>query len=210
LYWSGLNGLSLGEFKLSVQRVPAQMAAMLLVPPSPSSTTGAATTSAASNAHSNGHTSAVDPLLASPPTSVLRLANMTTDEDLEDDEAFDEMQEDVGDECNNYGTVRSIVIPRPMPGEAAVERETRGVGLIFVSFTSPEGASRARNAVNGRTFNGRKVVAVFYPEKLFENKVRIENNINFYFICVFQIFKLPDNFLLHGDDENVVNDDDLN
>lgn len=71
--------------------------------------------------------------------------------------------------------MRSIVIPRPVGGETLSERERRGVGLIFVSFTSPEGATRARNAVNGRTFNGQKVVAVFYPEKLFEDKVRVHD-----------------------------------
>ena len=45
--------------------------------------------------------------------------------------------------------------------------------MIFVSFTSPEGASRAKTAVHGRTFNGQKVEAVYYPEGLFEQKVMV-------------------------------------
>lgn len=87
---SGLNGLALGDYKLSVQRVPAQMAAMLLVPPTP--TQVAAPTASAMNEHSSRNSSVVDPLMTSPPSCVLRLSNMTTDEDLNDDEAFDEMQ----------------------------------------------------------------------------------------------------------------------
>ena len=83
----------------------------------------------------------------------------------------------MGDECNNYGTVKSIVIPRPLEGSPPKQNELRGVGMIFVSFTSPEGASRAKTAVHGRTFNGQKVVAVYYPEVLFEKKVPLESYI---------------------------------
>jgi hypothetical protein len=79
-------------------------------------------------------------------------------------------QEDVNDECNNYGTVRAIVIPRP--SGSSVDDEEKSVGNIFVSFTSPEAATKAKNALSGRTYDGKSVVAVFYPEKLFEQKVR--------------------------------------
>lgn len=96
----------------------------------------------------------------------------------------------MGDECNNYGTVRSIVIPRPS-SDSSENDASRGVGLIFVSFTSPEGAARAKKAVNGRTFNGQTVVAVFYPEKLFESKV----------------YKLPDDFSADNGDGD---EDELN
>ncbi|CAE7782274.1 U2af50 [Symbiodinium microadriaticum] len=185
----GLNGLQLGGSKLSVQRVPAQMAAMLLVPPTPSSS-GAGGTGVGSVVSAGSAASSPDPLLTHPPTCVLRLSNMTTMEDLQDDDAYDELQEDVGDECNNYGTVKAIVIPRPLEGSPAKQNEMRGVGMIFVSFTSPEGATRSKAAVHGRTFNGQKVVAVFYPEDLFEKKE----------------YSLPDGY---GED-NTVDDDDLN
>jgi hypothetical protein len=78
-------------------------------------------------------------------------------------------QEDVNDECNNYGTVRAIVIARPTGSSS--EDEAKSVGNIFVSFTSPEAATRAKNALSGRTYDGKSVVAVFYPEKLFEQQV---------------------------------------
>ena len=83
----GLNGLSLGDFKLSVQRVPAQMASMLLAP-TPSTASSANTSSMA---ESSGAQSGTDPLLSYPPSCVLRLSNMTAMEDLVDDELYDEL-----------------------------------------------------------------------------------------------------------------------
>jgi splicing factor U2AF 65 kDa subunit len=69
----GLNGLMVGGFQLSVQRVPPHMAALLLVP---------ATNSA----------SDIDPLLLCPPSCILRLSNMVSEEDLQDDEAYEELK----------------------------------------------------------------------------------------------------------------------
>ena len=80
----GLNGLQLGESKLSVQRVPAQMAAMLLVPPTPSS--------APTGGDLAPGVPPPDPLLNHPPTCVLRLSNMTSMDDLLNDDAYDELQ----------------------------------------------------------------------------------------------------------------------
>jgi hypothetical protein len=47
-----------------------------------------------------------------------------------------------------------------------------GVGKIFVLFMDKDGCANARSAVNGRTFNGQTVEAVFYPESLLLQKVR--------------------------------------
>ena len=82
----GLNGLQLGGSKLSVQRVPAQMAAMLLVPPTPSSAPAGVTAPAGNSAPPP------DPLLNHPPSCVLRLSNMTSMDDLLNDDAYDELQ----------------------------------------------------------------------------------------------------------------------
>lgn len=53
-----------------------------------------------------------------------------------------------------------------------------GVGKIFVLFVNKEGAQKARAAVHGRSFNGNKVEAVFYPEELLHSKV-------YYFFCFY-------------------------
>lgn len=98
---SGLNGVSLGEIKLSLQCVPQSMAALLLQP----STKIAAPVD---------ESKSPNPLLSLKPTAAIQLSNMVADEDLRDDELYAELVEDVADECNTHGTVRSIVIPRPV------------------------------------------------------------------------------------------------
>lgn len=161
---SGLNGLALGMNVLSVQRVPYQMASLLLTPVA----TAAITTTQNSSNTSFANVGSKDHILISmPATCVLRLSNMTTVEDLQDDELYEELSEDVSEECNTHGTVLSIVIPRPSSNDTA-----RGVGHVFVKFTSPEGATRAKKAIHGRSFNGAKVEVVFYPVTLFDDQVR--------------------------------------
>ena len=161
---TGLNGLPVGDKQLSVQRVPANMATLLLkpaVPPPPPPTPAPITASEQED---------TDPLLTSLPTTILRMSNMTTLEELRDDEVYEELQEDIADECNEHGTVRSLAIPRPGP-ESTADAPGPGVGDVFVCFTSAEGAERAKIAVHGRTFNGLRVKAVFFPEELFHAKV---------------------------------------
>ena len=51
-----------------------------------------------------------------PLSSVIRLSNMTTPADLTDNDLYEELLEDVADECNTHGTVKSIVIPRGLDG----------------------------------------------------------------------------------------------
>jgi hypothetical protein len=46
-----------------------------------------------------------------------------------------------------------------------------GVGKIFVLYLSKESCIKARGAIHGRSFNGNKVEAVFFPEELLSAKV---------------------------------------
>jgi splicing factor U2AF subunit len=165
---AGLNGLPVGDKQLSVQKVPMNMAALLLKPARPPAPPAPVAGNAIGGLPSIATTSTdSDPLLSAPPAAVLRMSNMTTLEELRDDEIYEELQEDIADECNQHGTVRSIIIPRPALGADSGP----GVGEVFVCFTHSEGAEKAKNAVHGRTFNGLSVKAVFYPEDLFHAKV---------------------------------------
>lgn len=72
-------------------------------------------------------------LLGGLPTEVLCLMNMVAVEELLDDEEYEEIVEDVRDECGKYGQVKSIEIPRPVdglevPGTGKVRRG-RGIGV---------------------------------------------------------------------------------
>jgi splicing factor U2AF subunit len=60
---------------------------------------------------------------AGPPTEVLCLMNMVTEEELTNDEEYEEIVEDIKEECNKYGNVISAEIPRP-------GYEERGIGKV--------------------------------------------------------------------------------
>lgn len=63
------------------------------------------------------------------PTEVLCLMNMVAPEELLDDEEYEEIVEDVRDECSKYGQVKSIEIPRPVDG-----LEVPGTGKVWKSL----------------------------------------------------------------------------
>lgn len=65
------------------------------------------------------------------PTEVLCLMNMVLPEELLDDEEYEEIVEDVRDECSKYGLVKSIEIPRPVDGV-----EVPGCGKVRGSVLS--------------------------------------------------------------------------
>lgn len=62
------------------------------------------------------------------PTEVLCLMNMVAPEELLDDDEYEEIVEDVRDECSKYGQVKSIEIPRPVDG-----LEIPGTGKVLRS-----------------------------------------------------------------------------
>lgn len=73
------------------------------------------------------------------PTEVLCLLNMVMPEELVDDEDYEEILEDIREECCKYGSVRSIEIPRPVDGV-----EVPGCGKV-----SPEVTKRLGEGVFG-------------------------------------------------------------
>ena len=75
------------------------------------------------------------------PSNVICCKNMVTMKELEDDEEFDEIYDDVWEECQNYGKVISIKIPRP-EGKGLI---VAGIGRVFVEFATKDGASFARD-----------------------------------------------------------------
>ncbi|CAF1486188.1 unnamed protein product [Adineta steineri] len=90
-------------------------------------------------------------------TEVLCLLNMVTEEELRDDEEFEDIMEDVREECSKYGSVKSLEIPRPIQGV-----DVPGVGKIFVEFTSLGECQKAQQALSGRKFANRVVVTSYF------------------------------------------------
>lgn len=71
-----------------------------------------------------------------------------------------EIRDDVQEECQKYGKIVSVKIPRPVGGS----RQSAGVGKIYVKFEAPESATKALQALAGRKFSDRTVVTTYFPE----------------------------------------------
>ncbi|XP_075771285.1 splicing factor U2AF 65 kDa subunit isoform X6 [Pelodiscus sinensis] len=151
---AGLNGMQLGDKKLLVQRASVGAKNATLV-----SVLGG---DAWSTINQTPVTLQVPGLMSSQvqmgghPTEVLCLMNMVLPEELLDDEEYEEIVEDVRDECSKYGVVKSIEIPRPVDGV-----EVPGCGKIFVEFTSVFDCQKAMQGLTGRKFANRVVVTKY-------------------------------------------------
>jgi len=135
----GLNGMQLGEKKLIVQRSNSGKSGQYVapvqiqVPGMQQVQTG-----------------------SGPATEVLCLLNLVTKEELRDDEEYDDIVDDIKTECNKYGVVKSLEIPRPIDGV-----EVPGLGKVFVEFNSVMDCQKAQQQLTGRKFASRVVVTSY-------------------------------------------------
>ncbi|KAI0821549.1 hypothetical protein BC629DRAFT_1461875 [Irpex lacteus] len=109
--------------------------------------------------------------------NILLMLNMVVPEDLQDDQEYADIYEDIKEECGNYGAVADLRIPRPVKrdkgkwGEAGLDAmsaqridEAAGVGRVYVKYTDPESAKMALKALAGRSFAGRSIIATLLSE----------------------------------------------
>lgn len=87
------------------------------------------------------------------PTPVLRLLNVIDDSHLYNEDEYEDIVEDMKEECQKYGTVVSLLIPKENPGK----------GQVFVEYANSGDSKEAQRLLTGRTFDGKFVVATFYP-----------------------------------------------
>jgi hypothetical protein len=168
-----LNGISLQGRQLVIKRPNDYEPAPDHIPTNVALTQGAAnTTSGFSLAGlqgigglgSLGGLAAAAPatLQEVPPTTVLVLANMVTVDELQSDDDYQDIMLDTKEECEKFGKVVTIKIPRPS-SDGAVP----GLGKIFVLFDSAVSAMRAKEALHGRLFDSRTVEGTFLDESMF-------------------------------------------
>ncbi|KAG0176452.1 hypothetical protein DFQ28_002675 [Apophysomyces sp. BC1034] len=141
----GLNEMELGERKLVVQRASV----------------GAK--------HSMATEMAMGPVIDFVPimagvkedeaTRVLTLMNMVTPEELENDDEYQDIWDDIEEECSKYGKVMDIKIPRPKSGHSSA-----GLGKIYVRFETNDQTLAALRALAGRKFSDRTVLTSFLDE----------------------------------------------
>lgn len=95
---------------------------------------------------------------------VLQLLNMVTVDELLDNDDYEEIKEDIFEECGKFGKVLSLKIPRP----SGASRQAPGVGKIFVKFDNAQSATSALKALAGRKFSDRTVVVSYFGEENFD------------------------------------------
>jgi len=98
-----------------------------------------------------------------PPSTVLVMSNMVTLDELKSDEDFEDVLLDTKEECEKFGVVVSVKIPRPSGDGTAVP----GLGKVFVLFNSKEAAASTRDALHGRLFDNRTVEVTYMDEGKF-------------------------------------------
>ena len=96
-------------------------------------------------------------------SNVICIRNMVVLKDLEDEDEYDDLIYDVREECKCYGKVIDIKIPRPEGPGVLVS----GLGKIYVEFATRDGATFAKENLNGKSFHGRFVEVVFHPEEMY-------------------------------------------
>ncbi|XP_013772536.1 poly(U)-binding-splicing factor PUF60-like [Limulus polyphemus] len=93
-------------------------------------------------------------------SSVVILRNMVDVEDLDE-----ELESEVTDECGRFGEVNKVIIYQERQSE---EEDAEITIKIFVEFSQPLEANKARDALNGRYFGGKIVTAELYDQTLYE------------------------------------------
>ena len=152
----GLNGMEIGDRQLTVRRAVAQNNTANVAGLSGHSVIAMSTSMAQQAGIAGIDPNAPRPKLT-PPSRVLIFENMVTKEDLEDDEEYNDICNDIESECSKSGKVVSILIPRDGP---AIEK-------VFVEFERTFYAVEAKSKLDGRTFADQTVKCDFYDEKKF-------------------------------------------
>ncbi|OXA59563.1 poly(U)-binding-splicing factor PUF60 [Folsomia candida] len=93
---------------------------------------------------------------------VIVLKNMVTPEDVDET-----LQDEITEECQNYGTVNRVIIYQEKQSD---EEDAPVIVKIFVEFTSPVEADRAKASLHNRFFAGRKVICDIYDLVLYRNE----------------------------------------
>ncbi|XP_048860836.1 splicing factor U2AF 65 kDa subunit-like [Brienomyrus brachyistius] len=144
---AGLNGMQLGDKKLIVQRasVGAKNANATAIIETPVTLQ----VPGLQRLQSSGM-----------PTEVLCLLNMVMPEELVDDEDYEEILEDIREECCKYGNVRSIEIPRPVDSV-----EVPGCGKVGPVLSCTSGKKKTSVGTKHR------LMGAFLAQKCFENGI---------------------------------------
>jgi len=91
---------------------------------------------------------------------ILVLLNMVADADLETDEDYNGLTDEVMEECLKFGNLLSMKIPRAQDGYPS-----SALKKIFLEYSTVQESSNAEKELAGRQFGPAKVVVTYFDEK---------------------------------------------
>ncbi|CAN6195589.1 unnamed protein product [Urochloa humidicola] len=145
-----LNGIRFGSNTLTVRRANQ----------------GAAQFPAVQELQLQPHMNSIHMPVGALPTKVVCLTQVVTADELQDDEEYEDIMEDMRLEARSCGNLVKVVIPRPGPSGQSVA----GVGKVFLEYADIDSAAKAKGMLHGRKFGENPVVAVYYSEDRFGNE----------------------------------------
>lgn len=104
------------------------------------------------------------PFRISPPSRVLCLKGCLNIDDLEVDEEYNEIIEDIREELEKYGTILSLKIPRPVDEK----KDLPGLRNVYILYKTVEEVTKARIDIGKRLYRGRIVEACYHDELLYK------------------------------------------
>ena len=84
-------------------------------------------------------------------------------DDLEVDEEYHEIIEDIKDEVEKYGEIQSVKVPRPTEDR----KDIPGLRNVYILYNSVEEVMKARVDISKKLFRGRIVEACYHDEELY-------------------------------------------
>ena len=108
------------------------------------------------------------------------MTNMVSAAELNNDEEYQDIKEDITTECSGYGKVVSLVIPRAKDGYPQSNE-----GLIFVEFYDAAMARTCAIALSGRKFDSRIVIVDYVSVVLYDQCLFCMSDSVMLFLAVF-------------------------
>ncbi|KAL0587503.1 hypothetical protein ABG067_002799 [Albugo candida] len=159
----GLNDMKLGDRTLTVRRALSQESAKVIA--NAAGTVNAGVEMGLDPSRAAMQTISMAGVHLGPigsPSRVLVLRNMVTPEELEDEDEFRDIMDDIRSECERYGPVTTIILPRVKEGYG-----DEALGKVYIEFGDISTSQAAANELHGRGFANRVVSAQYMEEAQF-------------------------------------------
>ena len=106
------------------------------------------------------------------PTNVLNFIGMVKEIDIENEDLYNEIKDDVKIECEEYGKVLEVFMPRKDIDENIVP----GMGNVYVKFENVENAKNARKNLISKRYDGKLLTIKYFDEDKFNKKIFEEDD----------------------------------